>query len=129
MTKRRTSAASWRRTLALDYPPDKLEIVVSDGSTDKTDEIVGSFPDPRVRLVRVTDRKGKTNAQNIGVTHCNGDVIVFSDATTVYHPESLRYLAANFVEPKVGAVSGRYKYFHPLRCFFNWLRFYRLLEL
>lgn len=100
------------QTIALDYPPEKLEIVVvSDGSTDRTDQIVESFPDSRVRLVRVTDRKGKTNAQNIGVSQCSGEVVVFSDATTIYHSESLRYLAANYVDPKAGAVSGRYQYF------------------
>jgi cellulose synthase/poly-beta-1,6-N-acetylglucosamine synthase-like glycosyltransferase len=59
------------------------------------------------------DRKGKTNAQNVGISHCRGEVIVFSDATTVYHPKSLKYLAANYADPKTGAVSGRYQYFDP----------------
>ncbi len=102
------------QTLALDYPADKIEILVlSDGSTDGTDAIVRSFTDPRVRLVRVEPRRGKTNAQNFGVRQARGEVLVFSDATTVYHPQALRYLACNYADPNVGAVSGRYQYFDP----------------
>lgn len=107
-------AKKLEQTLALDYPADKLEILVlSDGSTDRTDEIVKSFADPRVRLVRVEPRRGKTNAQNFGVRQARGEVLVFSDATTVYHPMALRYLACNYADPEVGAASGRYQYFDP----------------
>ena len=99
-------------TLNLNYSPEKMEIlVVSDGSNDATESIVQSFSDPRVRLLRTSSRKGKTNAQNEGVPLCTGEVIVFSDATTVYHPDALRHLAANYLNPRVGAVSGRYEYF------------------
>lgn len=102
------------QTLDLDYPPDKLEILVlSDGSTDRTDEIVQSFSEPRVRLLHVSGRKGKTNAQNEGVRHARGEVLVFSDATTIYHRQALRYLACNYADSSVGAVSGRYQYFDP----------------
>ncbi len=103
-----------RETLAAEYPAGKLEIiVVSDGSTDRTDEIVKSFAGSRVRLLRITDRRGKTHAQNEGAKECRNEVIVFSDATTVYHPKALLYLACNYEDPRVGAVSGRYKYFDP----------------
>jgi cellulose synthase/poly-beta-1,6-N-acetylglucosamine synthase-like glycosyltransferase len=102
------------QTLALDYPASKLEIIVlSDCSSDRTDEIVKSFADPRIRLFRAPQRKGKTNAQNLGVEIANGEVLIFSDATTVYHPQALQYLATNYANPKVGAVSGRYQYFDP----------------
>jgi len=102
------------QTLALDYAADLIEILVlSDGSTDRTDAIVESFRDPRVQLVRVAGRKGKTNAQNEGVKIARGDVLIFSDATTTYHPQALRHLASNYSDPKVGAVSGRYQYFDP----------------
>jgi cellulose synthase/poly-beta-1,6-N-acetylglucosamine synthase-like glycosyltransferase len=100
------------QTLALDYPADKLQIVVvSDGSSDRTCSIVRSFNDPRVQLLEIHDRKGKTNAQNQAVKLCTGDIIVFSDATTVYHKQALWYLACNYADTRVGAVSGRYEYF------------------
>lgn len=100
------------QTLKLDYPSDKVEVLVlSDGSQDGTDEIVTSFADPRVRLVRIPERRGKTNAQNEGVKQARGEILVFSDATTIYHSRALKYLAANYQDPAVGAVSGRYQYF------------------
>lgn len=100
------------QTLKLDYPPGKMEILVlSDCSTDGTDEIVQAVADPRVRLIRIEKRGGKTNAQNIGVLQAKGEILIFSDATTVYHPMALRYLASNYRDPSVGAVSGRYQYF------------------
>jgi cellulose synthase/poly-beta-1,6-N-acetylglucosamine synthase-like glycosyltransferase len=103
-----------QQTLELDYPADKLEVLVlSDASTDRTDEIVRSYPDARVRLVRMEERRGKTFAQNQGVRQAKGEVLVFSDATAIYHAKALRYLACNYRDPKVGAVSGRYKYFDP----------------
>jgi cellulose synthase/poly-beta-1,6-N-acetylglucosamine synthase-like glycosyltransferase len=104
--------AKLKQTMQLDYPPDKLEVLVlSDGSQDQTDEIVRRFPDPRVRLVRVPERRGKTNAQNVGVKQAAGEVLIFSDATTVYHPQALRHLVSNYQDPGVGAASGRYQYF------------------
>ncbi len=100
------------QTLALEYPAGKIEILVlSDGSSDRTDEIVRNYPDPRVRLVRIAERHGKTHAQNEGVRAARGEVLIFSDATTVYHPKALLYLASNYQDPKVGAASGRYQYF------------------
>lgn len=102
------------QTLALEYPPHKVEILVlSDGSTDRTDEIVKAITDPRVHLLRASQRRGKTNVQNLGAEYSQGDVLIFSDATTVYHPLALQYLACNYADPKVGAVSGRYQYFDP----------------
>jgi cellulose synthase/poly-beta-1,6-N-acetylglucosamine synthase-like glycosyltransferase len=101
-----------RNTLELRYPQDRLEIVVvSDGSTDGTDDAVRRLNNPRVRLLRVEGRRGKTHAQNEAVEHCRGEIIVFSDATTVYHPDSVRRLVRHYSDPRVGAVSGRYQYF------------------
>ena len=105
-----------RETLALRYPPEKLEIVVvSDGSTDGTEAIVDSLGDPRIRLLRLPNRAGKTHAQNEAVEFCSGEVLVFSDATAIYDEDALRYLACHYADPTVGAVSGRYLYFDERR--------------
>jgi cellulose synthase/poly-beta-1,6-N-acetylglucosamine synthase-like glycosyltransferase len=102
------------QTLALDYPQDRLELIVaSDGSTDRTDEIVRSFADRGVRLLRVEGRVGKTETQNQAVKSATGEILVFSDATTEYEPGALRKLVRNYADPDVGAVSGRYEYFNP----------------
>src|SRR5258708_15915856 len=103
-----------QQTLALEYPSDKIEVLVlSDCSTDRTDEIVKAFPDSRVRLVRMPERRGKTFAQNVGVKEATGEFIIFSDATAIYHAKALLYLACNYQDGSVGAVSGRYQYFDP----------------
>ena len=89
------------QTLALEYPKERLEIIVlSDCSTDKTDQMVTSYPDSRVRLVRMAERRGKTSAQNFGIREARGEVVVFSDATAIYHPKALAYLAANYQDPE-----------------------------
>ena len=103
-----------QQTLALEYPADKVEVLVlSDCSTDRTDEIVKALPDGRVRLIRMPERRGKTFAQNVGVKEATGEVIIFSDATAIYHPKALLYLACNYQDASVGAASGRYQYFDP----------------
>jgi cellulose synthase/poly-beta-1,6-N-acetylglucosamine synthase-like glycosyltransferase len=96
--------------LAADYPADRLEIVVaSDGSTDRTDDIVREFA-PRVRLLRVEGRGGKTIAQNAAVREARGEILVFSDVTTVYTPTTIREMVANFADPQVGCVGGDLHY-------------------
>lgn len=98
-------------TLALDYPKDKLRIVVvSDGSTDRTDDIVRSYREQGVELFRVEGRKGKTEARNQAVEKMESEIIVFSDATTVYKKDAIKKLVQNFNDPSVGQVSGNLKY-------------------
>jgi len=101
-----------KNSLELDYPKDKLEIVVvSDGSTDKTDEIVKSFESSGVRLFRVEGRVGKTEARNQAVLATRKEIIVFSDATAVYEKDAIRKLVRNFSDSSVGMVSGNLTYF------------------
>ncbi len=96
-------------TLACDYPAERLEVIVaSDGSTDRTDQIVRQFP--RVRLLRVEGRGGKTVAQNAAVQAATGEILVFSDVTTVYTPDTIRAMVENFADPAVGCVGGDLHY-------------------
>jgi cellulose synthase/poly-beta-1,6-N-acetylglucosamine synthase-like glycosyltransferase len=100
--------------LALDYPPDQLEvIVVSDGSTDRTDELVRGFESRGVRLMRQGPRAGKTAALNLALQVATGEIVVFSDANSLYAPDALRRLLENFADPQVGYVSGKMIYVNP----------------
>jgi cellulose synthase/poly-beta-1,6-N-acetylglucosamine synthase-like glycosyltransferase len=100
--------------LSLDYPNEKVEIVViSDGSTDKTDKIVEGFKDKGVKLLRQVPRSGKTSALNMGVTEAIGEIIVFSDANSMYEKDALRALVRNFADVSVGYVTGKMVYIDP----------------
>jgi cellulose synthase/poly-beta-1,6-N-acetylglucosamine synthase-like glycosyltransferase len=106
--------AKLENTLALDYPPELLEVIVaSDCSTDRTDEIAGEFSARGVRLHRQAERLGKTAAQNAAVELARGHVILFSDATTLYQRDVLRELMPSFADPSVGCVAGRLIYVDP----------------
>ncbi|HWN09040.1 MAG TPA: glycosyltransferase family 2 protein [Pyrinomonadaceae bacterium] len=110
----RDLAAKLENTLALHYPGELLEIIVaSDCSSDRTDEIARSFAGRGIRLVRQPQRLGKTAAQNMAVTHARGEIILFSDATSLYEPDVLRVLMPNFADPAVGCVAGRLIYVDP----------------
>src|SRR4029453_159754 len=107
----RDLAAKLENTLALDYPPTHLEIIVtSDCSSDRTDEIARSFASRGVRLHRQKEALGKPGAQNAAVTKARGEIIVFSDATTHYRPDVLRLLIPAFADKSVGCVTGRVIY-------------------
>lgn len=106
--------AKLENTLALDYPPAKLEVLVaSDCSTDRTDEIAREFESRGVRLHRQTERHGKTAAQNAAVELARGEVILFSDATTLYQRDVLRVMMPDFADASVGCVAGRLVYVDP----------------
>jgi cellulose synthase/poly-beta-1,6-N-acetylglucosamine synthase-like glycosyltransferase len=107
----RDLAAKLENTLALDYPPSHLEIIVtSDCSSDRTDEIARSFASRGVRLHRQEERHGKTAAQNAAVTKARGEIIIFSDATTHYRPDVLRLMIPAFADSSIGCVTGRVIY-------------------
>lgn len=100
-----------RNVLALDYPADRLDVIVaSDASSDATDRIVRDLDEPRVRLLRVEGRRGKTACQNAAAAEATGEILVFTDATTRIAPQALRALCANFHDPTVGCSAGRLTY-------------------
>lgn len=103
----KTIRAKLENTLSLDYPKSLMEImVVSDGSTDGTDDIVKDYAGDGVELFRVEGRVGKTEARNRAVATAVGEIIIFSDADSLYPPDTLRALVANFADESVGMVSG-----------------------
>ena len=92
--------------LAVDYPADRLDVVVaSDGSVDATNDIVARFA-PRVRLLATSPRRGKVAAINSGLQSVASEIVVFSDANTFLAADAIRALVRNFADPAVGAVSG-----------------------
>jgi poly-beta-1,6-N-acetyl-D-glucosamine synthase len=93
--------------LESDYPDEHLElIIVSDGSTDGTDERARSCSDERVRVISYPHRRGKAAALNAGIALAKGDLLVFADARQRFEPRAIAELASSFVDPRVGAVSG-----------------------
>jgi len=91
----------------LDYPPDLVEmIVVSDGSTDETNNILAAWKNSRRRDVILSTHCGKATALNQGVSEAKGELILFTDARQLIAPDALKHLVANFADPSVGCVSG-----------------------
>jgi cellulose synthase/poly-beta-1,6-N-acetylglucosamine synthase-like glycosyltransferase len=110
----RDLAAKLDNTLLLDYPADKLEIIVaSDCSNDRTDEIARQYASRGVRLCRQAQRLGKTSAQNMAVEQARGEIILFSDATTFYNADVLKVMLPSFADETVGCVAGRLIYVDP----------------
>lgn len=102
-------------TLTLDYPRDKLHILVaSDNSTDATNDIVNAFiqnhPEFRIELYTAKQRKGKTNAQNEAQKVVKSEILVMTDANAMVQPEAIRELVAYFADEDVAYVCGRLMY-------------------
>ncbi len=106
------AAASIRTTLegltALEYPRERLQLLVlSDASTDGTDDIVREFAARGVELLRAPERRGKTAAENAALTAARGEIIVNVDGTVIVPPGSLKRLVGVFADPTIGVASGR----------------------
>ena len=99
-------------TIELDYPRELLEVVViSDASTDGTDEIAREFSARHgVVVARQPERAGKTAGLNRTVPTLRGEIVVFSDANALYQPNALKMLVRNFADPQVGCVTGQARY-------------------
>jgi len=97
--------------LSLDYPREQMEIVVvSDASTDKTDKIVQEFSGRGIKLHRLENRGGKIAAYRQVIPGLKGEILVFSDATSILNKDSLTNLISNFNDPSVGCVGGLLTY-------------------
>jgi len=97
--------------LSLDYPMEKLEVIVaSDCSKDGTDDIARSYADKGVILHRQDEHLGKTYAQQQAVKVSTGEILVFSDATTIYEADALRKIVRSFADSNVGCVAGQLVY-------------------
>jgi cellulose synthase/poly-beta-1,6-N-acetylglucosamine synthase-like glycosyltransferase len=99
-------AAKLENALTMDYPPGSLEIIVaSDGSTDKTVAIVGNYASAGVKCLDLP-RRGKIFALIDAVEACTGEILVFSDANTMFEPQALQMMIRNFADEEVGGVCG-----------------------
>ena len=93
--------------LSLDYPQDRMEIeIVSDGSTDGTDEILKEFRNPNVRCFRCAEHSGKAAALNLGMQRATGEILLFLDIRPWIESGALQLLISNFADPHVGCVAG-----------------------
>ena len=103
-------AAKLDNVLALDYPSDRLHVLIaSDGSNDGTDAIVRRYADRGVQLLSLP-RQGKAAALNAAVAKATGEILVFSDANSIYAADAIRAIVQPFVDPKVGGVAGNQCY-------------------
>lgn len=101
-------AAALDAVLATDYPADRREVlVISDCSSDRTDEIVRGYAGRGVRLLRLDERRGKTAAENAAGHAVRGEIVVNTDASVRILPHSLKPLVRAFQDPRVGVASGR----------------------
>jgi cellulose synthase/poly-beta-1,6-N-acetylglucosamine synthase-like glycosyltransferase len=101
-----------KNCLELDYPADRIEFLfVTDGSTDKTPEIVRKYLEfhPRIRLFHQNERRGKLKAINRVVPFSNGEILIFSDANSFYNKDAIKYLVRHFQFEKIGCVAGEKK--------------------
>ena len=95
----------------LDYPRDRLQVViVSDGSSDRTNEILARVDDPMIEVVIRSARSGKWAAVNEGVRRARHELLVMSDAATLFQPDAVRQLVRHFRDPRVGVVCGALRF-------------------
>jgi cellulose synthase/poly-beta-1,6-N-acetylglucosamine synthase-like glycosyltransferase len=103
-------AAKIENILSLDYPSEQLEVVIaSDGSNDGTDAIVRRYESPNLHLLSLP-RQGKAPALNSAVAASSGEILVFSDANSMYAPDAIRALVRPFATSEVGGVAGNQVY-------------------
>lgn len=97
-------------SLDLDYPRDKLEVVVASESTDGTNKIVKEYAEQGIILYSFKEREGKQATIYRVIPLLKGEIVVFSDANALYQRNAIRKLIRNFNDPEIGCVSGQLKY-------------------
>ncbi|MGA8221664.1 MAG: glycosyltransferase, partial [Candidatus Acidiferrales bacterium] len=103
--------AKLENLLASHYPRDRTEILIgSDGSSDRTEEIVRPFAAEGIGLISFPQQQGKSAMQNGLVAHASGSILVFTDADCLFAPGALARLIENFADPRVGLVTARPSY-------------------
>lgn len=104
-------ASKIENILSLDYPEALVEIIVgSDGSTDRTNEIVSQYQQRNLKLFVFKKNRGKTAVQNDCVSKANGEIIIFMDAASLCNQTALKALVKHFEDEKIGCVAGRIIY-------------------
>jgi cellulose synthase/poly-beta-1,6-N-acetylglucosamine synthase-like glycosyltransferase len=94
--------------LAQDYPAERRQtLVLSDASSDRTDDIVREYATRGVELLRMPVRGGKTAAENASVTHIRGEIVINTDSSVRLHPAAVRLLVNGLADPSVGVASTR----------------------
>jgi len=100
-----------QNSLELDYPPERLEIVViSDGSNDATESVARQAAGDRIRLVFRQDHQGKTACLNAVLASLTGQIVIFTDANAFFLPDAALRLVDRFRDPRVGCVMGELQY-------------------
>ncbi len=103
--------AKLKNLLASNYPRERVEILIgSDGSSDRTEEIVRPYADEGVGLISFPQQQGKSAIQNGLVAASSGEILVFTDADCLFDSEALSLLVENFSDPEVGLVTARPAY-------------------
>ena len=100
-------------SLNLDYPKDKLEVIIASESNDKTDEIVEKYKEKGVKLFAYPKRKGKPYTIYRTLPKCQGEIIIFTDANAIFRKDAIKKLVRNFNDSRIGCVSGELKYINP----------------
>lgn len=128
-------AAKIRNILEIQYPPEKLEVIfVSDGSTDRTNEILNALRHSSFRTILLPERKGKANALNVAVSEARNELLILSDASTLFAPDAMQKLARHFPDANVGAVCGAIEFqrtaesVHTEGVYWNYEGMLRLME-
>lgn len=107
-------------SLSLNYPSDRIQIIVASESTDRTNEISNEYKDRGILLYKAASRIGKTAVIYNAIPQAEGEILVFSDANVMLEKDAVKKIVANFYEERVGAVSGLLAVTNPVSSDISW---------